>query len=195
MKKHLQTVYLFCLTLLLVGFTGCSNLKGTHTYVVKVGKHEMKGNRVRGISQNSFSFNVKTDDSWIWDVPEKNGFSKVTGIRWIKSTKENSVRLVYINKPNGVHEFWSYIYINGVSPQENKEYKKKLIDVKIGKTYTGKVGHVDGFYYVEIGGEHHSIEATGEGAAFLNFPYIGGTYTIDHDWTVTITYLKNGLIN
>lgn len=180
------------LSIVIIMFSSCAQLKGTHTYVVKAGNHEMNGNRVKGIKQNSFSFEITTDSSWVWDVPEKNGFSKVTGVRWIKSTKENSARLVYINKANDVHEFWSYIYINGVSPQQNKEYKKKLIDVEIGKTYNGKVGHINGHYYVEVGGEYHEIESGGEGASFLNFPYIGGTYTIDHDWIVTITYLNIG---
>lgn len=172
-------------------FSSCQTqkLNGTHDYTVKAGQHEMTGIRVKAIKQNHFVFTVQTNESWKWKVPEKNGFSKVTGIRWILNEGyENSARLVYIVKPGNTYEFWAYMYLKGTSPQEDKTLKKFLCNVEIGKAYSGKVGNVDGFLFVEVAGEHHSVKCSGEGLSFLLFPYIGGTYTIDHDWNVKLTY-------
>lgn len=173
--------------LLTVSVLSCS-LNGTHSYTVKAGKHEMKGNRVKPIKQNSFNYVIQTNDSWTWPVPEQNGFSKVTGIRWIIGEVENSARLVYIVKEQGA-EFWAYFYVKGTSPQENKDYKRYLCDVEPGKSYYGSVGNENGYMFVRVDGEQHSVKCSGEGLSFLCFPYIGGRYTISHDWRVKITYL------
>lgn len=166
-----------------------TGIKGkSATYVVKAGNHEMEGGRVMILKEGKYDFTVTTDESWIWEVPEKNGFSKVTGVGWVQSTVQNTARLVYWINKKGNPEFWAYFYINDISPQMNPDYKKKLIDVEPGKSYTGWVGYSDGFFTVRIGGEQHSVKAKGHGIPYLMNPYIGGTYTIDHDWIVRIKY-------
>ena len=169
-------------------------LSGTHEYTVKAGDHKMQGNRIVGIKQNSFNFRIYTNQTWIWTPPEKNGFSKVTGIRWIIGEVENSARLVYWNKEAkhpplaDKREFWAYFYLKGTSPQEDKTLKKKLCDVVIGQSYVGFVGNENNHMIVRVNGKQHSVKCTGEGLSFLCFPYIGGTYTIGHDWNVKIEY-------
>lgn len=172
-----------CSKMQLTGISG-----KTMTYTVKAGKHTINGGRIMILKYGYYDFLVSTNDTWIWDVPENNGFSKVTGIGFIRAEMKNSARLVYINKSENSHEFWAYFYVENVSPQLDETLKKKLIDVEIGKTYKGRVGYENGYFFVEINGEQYSVPAKGHGTPYLMNPYIGGTYTIGHDWIVKIRY-------
>lgn len=182
MKKLI--LFLFLIGLL----SSCKTPVGFQTCVVPAGENPMKGNRFTILKKTYLNFTVQTDSSWVWDIPEKNGYSKVIGVGFQRDNEKNRVSLVYINRKNNVHQFAFYAYKNGISPQMDKDLKKVLIDVEIGKAYSGKVGYVDGWYYVEVGGVHHSIKASGTGVPYLLNPYIGGTYTIDHDWIVKLKY-------
>ena len=152
----ISLIFLFsCSTYSLTGIKGKSA-----TYIVKAGEHEMEGGRVLLLKNDKFNFTVTTDSSWVWDIPEKNGFSKVTGIGWVDAeTTKHSARLAYINKANNVHEFWAYFYVVGISPMQNHDYWHKLCDVEIGKSYQGTVGYSNGYYTVRIGDNHYSVKA------------------------------------
>ncbi len=180
----LLIVLVSCSTYSLTGIKGKSA-----TYTVKAGEHKMKDGRVLMLKDNEYNFTLVTDSSWVWDVPEKNGFSKITGIGWtdIETTK-HSARLVYINKANNVHELWSYFYVSGISPMQNHDYWKKLCDVEIGQKYYGTIRYSNGWYSVSVGDNYHSVKASYHKMPYLMNPHIGGTYTIEHDWKVQITY-------
>jgi hypothetical protein len=168
----------------------CSDTKTIH-YKVKAGEHS-SGAKVNILNDDVLSYSFTTDSSWVWEVPEKNGWSKVTGIAW-NSNHQNSVRIVYM-RLNDIGLLGYYYYLNGVSPQQNHVQKGILDTITIGHTYAGRLGYENGFYFVEMLDKHHSMKV---GYPLPELParnlqnlYIGGTYTIGHDWTSTVTIRK-----
>ena len=173
--------------LIILILTSCVNSKTIH-YRVKAGEHS-SGVKVNVLKKDVISYSFTTDSSWVWDVPQLNGFSKVTGIAW-NSNHQNSVRVVYMRLDTiGVLAY--YYYLNGVSPQQNHVQKGVLDTIVIGHTYAGRLGWDNGFYFITLNDKQHSMKV---GYPFsdvtvktLQNLYVGGTYTIDHDWTSKVT--------
>ena len=155
----------------------------TIKYTVYAGQHYSTKN-VTILDSDVLKYSFTTDSSWVWETPDKNGWSKVTGIAW-NSNHENSVRLVYM-RSNGIGVLGYYYYLNGISPQQNGLQKGILDTIVIGNTYQGRLGWENGFYFVEMNGKHHSLKVGYPLPDFhiktLSNLYIGGTYTIEHDW-------------
>jgi len=159
----------------------------TTTYTVPAGDHYSTFDlTLLGNSVLEFSFT--TDSSWIWPEPEHNGYSKVCGIAW-NSNHSNSVRIVYM-RSNDIGVLGYYYYLNGVSPMENDSLWGVMDTVEIGKTYYCRLGWENEFYFIRMGDKNHShkVPEKPNGWTNLQHPYIGGTYTIDHDWKTTVKW-------
>jgi hypothetical protein len=154
-----------------------------YEYTVKAGEH-YSTHAVNLLDKDMINFSFTTDSSWVWEVPELNGYSKVVGIAW-GTPHQNSVRVVYARRGDiGVLAY--YYYINGISPMENNAQWGVMDTIEIGKTYYGRLGWSNGFYYIQLGNKYNSLKVYEKyGVSNLLHPFIGGTYTIDHDWTTT----------
>ena len=155
-------------------------------YTVKAGEHR-SCNKVTFLKNDAISYSFTTDSTWVWQTPLLNGWSKVVGIAW-NSNHKNSVRVVYM-RSNGIGVLGYYYYIDGVSPQDNQLQKGILDTIVIGNTYQGRIGYENGFYFITMNDKHHSIKVDKpKGIKTLANPYIGGRYTIEHDWKTTVKW-------
>lgn len=164
----------------------------TINYKVKAGEHN-SGLRFNILNDDVLHYSFTTDSSWVWDVPVKNGWSKVTGIAW-NNNHENSVRIVYMRLNNNIGVLGYYYYLNGVSPQQNHELKGILDTITIGNTYQGRLGYENEYFFVTMNDKNHSLKVgkpiNATDIKSLQNLYIGGTYVINHDWTSTVVLRK-----
>ena len=170
--------------ILLILLISC-NSKTIH-YKVKAGNH-YSNHLVTPLKNDVLNYSFTTDSSWVWETPDKNGWSKVIGIAW-NGNHTNSVRVVYM-RSNGIGLIGYYYYLDGISPQQNPVQKGILDTIQIGNTYQGRLGWENGFYFITLNDKHHSLKVGYPDMAIKSLCnlYVGGTYTIDHDWTSTIT--------
>jgi len=158
----------------------------TINYTVKAGEH-YSNHLITPLKNDVLHYSFTTDSSWYWETPDKNGWSKVTGIAW-NSNHENRVRIVYMRLNNTIGVLGYYYYINGVSPQQNPIQKGILDTITIGNSYQGRLGYENGYYFITLVGKHHSLKVGHPDLSLKTLCnlYIGGTYTIPHDWTSTV---------
>ncbi len=181
------TVVLIMTTMLL---SSC-NIPPNHNYVVKAGNHFANFGMPTFLHKNTVQFTFTPDSTWIWKAPAKNGWSKVTGIAW-NDNHHNSVRLVYMRINDSTGVFGYYAYVNGISPMQNYHVQAGIMDtIHIGDTYHGMTGWNAGKYFVRLNGitDSINIRVSPKGIRTLEHPYIGGTYTINHDWHVNLKFL------
>ncbi len=179
---------LIILTVILLA--SCSLHRGSkYQYIVKAGHHYAEFTPVIFLSSNIISYEFKPDSSWIWQKPVKNGWSKLTGIAW-GDNHQNSIRLVYMRLNDSVGVLGCYAYVNGISPMENWKEQAGIMDtIVIGRKYKGEIGWAKGNYFVTVNGRADSVKTNVIGGIrTLCRPYIGGTYTINHTWHVTLKY-------
>jgi hypothetical protein len=161
----------------------CTNVP-TKTYTVKAGKHRST-NKITILKKDAISYQFSTNDTWIWQTPQNNGWSKVLGIGW-GSNHKNSVRIVYRMLNDSIGALGYYYYVNGVSPMQNNNYWGILDTITVSNVYAGRLGWENGYYFISLNDKFHSIKIDKPtGIKNLQHPYIGGTYTINHDWTTT----------
>ncbi|MFO7615206.1 MAG: hypothetical protein R6W71_11255 [Bacteroidales bacterium] len=161
-------------------------------YTVRAGRHS--SNMPRMVIQDNFiQFVVEVDSSWYYTVPaERNGISKIVGIGFGDHHK-NSARLGFICIENTL---WlcGYCYVNGISPQENTDFKKRIMKVTHGLQIQGRIHYNKktrqyNFFIDDL--PVWSCEAgNGRGVKTVLTPYIGGTYTLPHDAKFKIMMVK-----
>jgi len=189
MKKFIYLVF----AILLVS---CSSDVGKKQadFTIKAGDHRSRplvyidNARADGIT---FTFTV--DESWLFPPPEKNGWSKLFGVSSGWNAHKNSARFVFKNDQRGV---WvgGYCYEYGVSPQENKEFKKSFFLLRPGETYHAMIFRDKGRWEFNIDDRNGPLVfwdcpcGNMDKRLWLYKPYMGGTYTISHDWHTSITY-------
>ncbi len=130
----------------------------------------------------------KTNGTWDWDTSIVTGWSKITGVMW-GSVHDRSIRVVY----NGTYLGW-YIYLHGVSPMENNNQWGNLWLIDKNTTYTASIGYRHGGLYLHIYNNEDDTQDTtimyecskSNYIPVLAAPYIGGTYTLPHNWEVPI---------
>lgn len=188
MKK--KGIYLISIMFLMLS---CAINPGIKKYTIKPGNH-YSNHFINLMGNDTLAFDIQTNESWVWQKPDKNGWSKVTGIAWGNNHK-NSVRLVYMRLNDTVGVLGYYYYVNGISPQQNKEQKGILDTITIPGYYHCVLGYNSSDFFVILNSNKHNyynVSGTFQKKWYqiktLQHPYIGGTYTINHDWIVKINY-------
>ena len=159
----------------------CQKPDTVETYVVPAGEHKTK-NRWVSPEKNYLKFKFTVDNTWYWE----NGLSKskVYGLSFSVDPQKYSVRLgtKIIDDEINLYMFCH----NGD--------KDKPVTHNIGKVTPGT-------YYCELGFQNQNFYLTFQDTTYfikcdknlkqavLCYPYIGGNYTINHDWYVIIDRL------
>jgi len=159
-------------------------------YVVFAEQHYSLPRAVVPVPSQTVTFDFKTNDSWKWQPPAPSGWSKIGGVTW-KQPHKQSVRTVFDGKYIG----W-YMWIDGVSPQENREQQGRLFIADLNTTYTCTAGYRHGGLYLHIYNNNditqdttiHYICKNISYPPLFDAPYVGGTYTLNHDWSVPIKF-------
>ncbi len=171
--------------LLAMGTISCSHTY--EKYTIKAGNHSSsKIPKLLGkTSEISFYFTV--NDSWYYPKAEHPGWNKIRGFSQGQHQSNSSARLAYQCLDDTLLVVGAYCYVDGVSPQENPEQKGIIDTVQPGHTYFCRILRQDSKYKFYIGDKYWEGPA---GKAIdwgyqLN-PYIGGEFTLTHDWTTSI---------
>jgi hypothetical protein len=190
----MKTVYIlfFRLTLsilVLISISSCNN--NWKSYIVKAGNHASNEISLPTINVDQIKFKFKVDSSWYYHAPVNPGWNKIRGFSYGHHQKNSSARLGYQCINDTVLVVGAYCYVNGVSPQENPAQKGVIDTIYPGREYRCKIKYESGKYIFEFEGklwEGPAGEALGWG--YILNPYIGGEFTLDHDWHTSIKDLK-----
>ena len=169
---------------------------GTISYTVKAGDH-YSVRRYTKLNSPAIAGDVEINETWKWDPEGRNGWSKVIGVGNLQNFEKENVRLVYQTKMiegkiAGI--FGIYVCDDGYCYNKNTN-KETVIDTIWSfdkRTFEFNVGYKgNDKAYLNFNGKYREKNVTNiHGIKYLSHPYIGGTYTIDHDWNVKL-YIKS----
>lgn len=161
------------------------------TIEIKKGKHSYYPSVKFIYNLNEIEFYFKTNESWYYPEPERNGWSKVRGFSKGLHHDGGSARLVYKCVNDTTLLVGSYCYVNGVHPNDGEGQQAILDTVRSNTTYYCRILHEDQkfkFYFEDVYWECDAGD-TPQWGYMLN-PFIGGVFTLEHDWQVEILDVK-----
>lgn len=166
------------------------------TFRIPAGKHRSRPmiyvdwKKASGVR---FSFTVTND--WLFVPPLKNGWSKLFGISAGWNAHKNSARFVFMNKPGHGADppdlyLGVYVYYKGISPQQDNDLKAAVAILQPGQKYTCEIRRAKDTWLFELDGQfiYHLPCGDEKKRLFIYKPYMGGTYTIGHNWHTLIHY-------
>lgn len=183
MKNKIIT--LFSLSILIAALSSCNQY--WQTIVVKKGNHSTNDLSKMLYNTDKIEFLFMADSSWYYAQPESPGWNKIRGLSHGHHHNNSSARLGYQCTKDSLLVVGAYCYVNGVSPQ-NEDDQKVIIDtIQPGKVYHCIIKRENDMYIIKFqdktwtgpAGEHHNW-------GYLLNPYIGGVFTLDHDWVVKL---------
>jgi hypothetical protein len=184
MKNTVLFLALFTV-FMLMGFSSCNN--NWKTYIVRAGSHSTNDISSPLTNTNKIDFDFKVNPTWYYEEPDNPGWNKIRGFSHGHHQENSSARLGYQCFHDSLLVVGAYCYVNGVSPQENPAQKGIIDTIQPGKVYHCAIILENGKYIFSFEGK------TWEGPAgddlnwgYLLNPYVGGEFTLDHDWKVEI---------
>jgi hypothetical protein len=183
--KYLIILFKALICIVIITFTSCN--KSWKTYVVKAGHHSGTGSLHMITGVNEIDFKFKTDSSWYYVMPAEPGWNKIRGFSEGHHQTNSSARLGYQCIDDTLLVVGGYCYKDGVSPQENNDLKGIIDTIQPGQQYHCIIKREDGKYKFFFEEKYWDCPA-GENLnwGYLLNPYIGGDFTLDHDWKVRI---------
>lgn len=168
---------------------GCTNK--WKTYVVKAGQHSSGGISQPLTGTDRIEFEFKANDTWFYTPPSNPGWNKIRGLSHGHHQNNSSARLGYQCLNGNTLVIGGYCYADGTSPQQDNSLKGVIDTIQPGNTYHCVIHRMDDEYRFQINGKTWQCRA-GEDLnwGYLLNPYIGGSFTLDHDWTVEIRDIK-----
>jgi len=168
-------------------FSLASCTHGWEKYVIKKGHHSSGGINPIKIGLDKISFDFKANDTWYYDLPDNSGWNKIRGISHGHHQNNSSARLAWRCFGDSMLVVGAYCYVDGISPQDNNSQKDIIDTIQPGITYHCEISREHDRYVIEF--ENKKWE--GPAGKDLNWgyklnPYIGGNFTLDHDWMIEI---------
>ncbi|MCF8406039.1 MAG: hypothetical protein K9H58_19000 [Bacteroidales bacterium] len=162
-----------------------------HTIKIKEGNHSYYPS-VRFIYDlKEIEFYIRANESWYYKEPERNGWSKLRGFSKGMHHDGGSARLVYKCVDDTLLLVGSYCYVNGVHPNDGTGQQATLDTIQPGKVYHCIIRHEDHkfkFWFEDVYWECEAgINPTW---GYMLNPFIGGVYTLEHDWTIDILDIR-----
>jgi len=156
--------------------------KGNHSYYPSVEFFS---------SKNEIEFYFKTNDSWYYEEPVRNGWNKLRGFSKGLHHDNGSARLVYKCVDDTLLLVGSYCYVNGVHPNDGDGLQAVLDTVQPDKIYHCIIKEEDGkfkFYFEDKYWECNAGNTMSWG--YMLNPFIGGVFTLNHNWQIDIVDIK-----
>ncbi len=156
--------------------------KGNHSYYPSV-------HFIYNLEQTEFQF--KANESWYYPEPERNGWSKLRGFSMGLHHDHGSVRLVYKCVDDTLLLIGGYCYVNGVHPNDGVGQQATIDTIDTDKVYHCLIKYEDEkfkFYFEDKYWECYAGENPSWG--YMLNPFIGGVYTLEHDWKIEIFDVK-----
>jgi hypothetical protein len=180
-KLHL----FFPIILIFILISACNN--NWKTLVVSRGNHYSNELSKMIINTDMIEFYFEADSSWYYPEPAAPGWNKIRGFSHGHHQTNSSARLGYQCLDDTVLVVGAYCYADGVSPQQNPALKGVIDTIQPGVIYFCSIAREGDQYIIKFenktwvgpAGAHHAW-------GYLLNPYIGGEFTLDHDWVVKI---------
>jgi len=156
--------------------------KGNHSYYPAVEFFSEK---------NEMEFYFKTNDSWFYPEPPRNGWNKLRGFSKGLHHDNGSARLVYKCVDDTLLLVGSYCYVNGVHPNDGDGLQSILDTIQPDEIYHCIIKEEDGkfkFYFEDKYWECDAGKTLAWG--YMLNPFIGGVFTLNHDWSIEIVDIK-----
>ncbi|MCB0821255.1 MAG: hypothetical protein KDC09_01060 [Bacteroidales bacterium] len=171
-----------------VSYTTFINLNNTwRTITIPAGKHSYYPSVKFVYNLEEIEFYFKTDSSWYYPEPERNGWSKLRGFSKGMHHDGSSARLVYKCINDTVLLIGGYCYVNGVHPNEADDQQITIDTVQPGEVYHCIIRHDEDkfkFYFEDKYWECRAGDSPSWG--YMLNPFIGGVYTLEHDWEIEL---------
>lgn len=153
--------------------------KGHHSYY-----HPIKF--VNDLYKIEFYF--RTNNSWYYEMPERPGWNKVRGFSNGLHHNGSSVRLVYKCINDTLLVVGGYCYIDGVHPNDGVGQQGIIDTIQSNLIYHCIIKLEDGKYkiYFEDKNWECFSGTTNAGWGYILNPFMGGVFTIDHDWKIDV---------
>lgn len=158
---------------------------------IKKGNHSYYPSVKFVYNLDGIEFYFKPDSTWYYPEPKRNGWSKLRGFSKGMHHDHGSARLVYKCINDTMLLAGSYCYVNGVHPNAGTDQQATLDTIYPGKIYHCIIKHEDHkfkFYFEDIYWECDSGENPTWG--YMLNPFIGGVFTLNHNWTIEIKDIK-----
>ncbi len=142
---------------------------------------------------DEIEFYIKTNHSWFYKEPERNGWNKVRGFSKGMHHDGGSARLVYKCVNDSILLVGSYCYVNGVHPNNGVGQQAILDTIQPNELYHCIIKHEDDkfkFYFEDKYWECDAGENPSWG--YMLNPFIGGVFTLDHDWSIDVLDINRG---
>ncbi len=184
-----KSFYINILVCFILIITSCTH--GWKKYIIKAGNHSSNAlsEMMTGVRKVEFYF--KVDNSWYYDQPGAPGWNKIRGFSEGHHQNQSSARLSYQCINDTMLIIGAYCYVDGVSPQQNNQLKGTIDTIQANKTYHCRIIKDNGKYMFYFEDKYWECLA-GQDVSwgyYLN-PYIGGDFTLDHDWVVEIRDIR-----
>ena len=169
MRNLIYLIFICCLI--------CCSSCLREEYTIKAGNHYTK-HGIKLLKAPFIKFDFVADSTWYYTT-ENNGWSKICGFSE-GLHHNNSARLGYICTNNKLY-IGSYCYVDG-------ERKVNTIqEIYPNTIYECEIYRVMNTYEFVVDDTITIVPATKFSDAiklenYLLFPYIGGTYTLNHNW-------------
>jgi hypothetical protein len=136
---------------------------------------------------DEIEFFFRTNDSWLYPEPERNGWNKLRGFSKGMHHDNASARLVYKCVDDTLLLVGSYCYVNGVHPNDGSSQQAILDTIQPNRVYHCIIRYEDQKFKFIFEDKYWECPA-GEAPAwgYMLNPFIGGVFTLDHDWSIDL---------
>ncbi len=157
------------------------------TITIPEGRHSYYPSVQFVYNLDSIEFWFKTNDSWYYPEPERNGWSKLRGFSKGLHHDGGSARLVYKCVDDTLLLVGSYCYVNGVHPNDGPGQQAILDTLRANSLYHCRIIHEDDKFKFYFEDTYWECDAgrTPRWGYMLN-PFIGGVFTLGHDWSIEL---------
>ncbi len=166
-----------------------------HWYSVKIkaGNHSYYPS-IKFIYQlDEVEFYFKTNNSWFYEEPERNGWNKLRGFSKGMHHDAASARLVYKCVKDSILLVGSYCYVDGVHPNDGIGQQAILDTIQPNKLYHCIIKHEDKKFKFYFENTYWECDAgTNPSWGYMLNPFIGGVFTLGHDWTADLLDIEHG---
>jgi hypothetical protein len=140
---------------------------------------------------DEIEFYFKPNSSWYYKEPKRNGWNKIRGFSKGLHHDHGSARLVYKCVDDTLLLAGSYCYVNGVHPDQGTGQQAVLDTLIPGKTYHCIIRHEDNKFKFFFEDKYWECPAGKNPSwGYMLNPFIGGVFTLEHDWKIEIIDVK-----
>jgi len=163
------------------------------TVQIKSGNHSYYPS-IKFIYQlDEIEFYIKTNESWFYKEPERNGWNKLRGFSKGMHHDGGSARLVYKCVNDSILLVGSYCYVNGVHPNDGIGQQAILDTIQPNELYHCIIKHEEDKFKFQFEDKYWECDAGDNPSwGYMLNPFIGGVFTLDHDWSIDVLDINRG---